>query len=41
MYEKVPFGLDFKVHIFNITNPQEIMQGGRPRVKDIGPFYFE
>ncbi|XP_055548677.1 sensory neuron membrane protein 1 isoform X1 [Wyeomyia smithii] len=41
MFEKIPFPLDFKIHIFNVTNPDEIMRGGKPRVKDIGPFYFE
>uniref|UniRef100_A0A182T7L6 Sensory neuron membrane protein 1 n=1 Tax=Anopheles maculatus TaxID=74869 RepID=A0A182T7L6_9DIPT len=41
MFEKIPFPLDFKLHIFNVTNPDEIMRGGKPRVKDIGPLYFE
>ncbi|XP_049287128.1 sensory neuron membrane protein 1 [Anopheles funestus] len=41
MFEKIPFPLDFKLHIFNVTNPDDIMRGGKPRVKDIGPLYFE
>ncbi|EAA07986.4 AGAP002451-PA [Anopheles gambiae str. PEST] len=41
MFEKIPFPLDFKLHIFNVTNPDEIMRGGKPRVNDIGPLYFE
>ncbi|XP_053671092.1 sensory neuron membrane protein 1 [Anopheles nili] len=41
MFEKIPFPLDFKMHIFNVTNPDEIMRGGKPHVNDIGPLYFE
>ncbi|XP_055637429.1 sensory neuron membrane protein 1 [Toxorhynchites rutilus septentrionalis] len=41
MFVKIPFPLDFKLHIFNISNPDEIMKGGKPRVKDVGPFFFE
>ncbi|XP_050087454.1 sensory neuron membrane protein 1 [Anopheles aquasalis] len=41
MFEKIPFPLDFKLHLFNVTNPDDVMHGGKPRVKDIGPLYFE
>ncbi|XP_058061742.1 sensory neuron membrane protein 1 [Anopheles bellator] len=41
MFEKIPFPLDFKLHIFNVTNPEQVMRGGKPRVKDVGPLYFE
>lgn len=41
MWEKIPFPLDFKVYIFNYTNPEEIQKGAIPIVKEIGPFYFE
>ncbi|XP_058117793.1 sensory neuron membrane protein 1 [Anopheles ziemanni] len=41
MFEKIPFPLDFKLHLFNVTNPEEIMRGGKPHVNDIGPLYFE
>ncbi|XP_058451194.1 sensory neuron membrane protein 1 [Malaya genurostris] len=41
MYEHIPFPLNFKIHLFNVTNPDEIMRGGKPRVKDVGPFFFE
>lgn len=41
MFEKMPFPLDFKIHLFNVSNPEEIMKGGKPKIKDIGPYYFE
>ncbi|CAG9861579.1 unnamed protein product [Phyllotreta striolata] len=40
MFLKVPFGLSFKVYIFNVTNPMEIQEGAIPEVKEVGPFCF-
>lgn len=41
MWRKVPFALDYKIYIFNCTNPDEIMKGEKPRVQEIGPYYYE
>lgn len=41
MFEKVPFPLDFRLYLFNITNPDEVMSGGKPKLQQIGPLYFE
>lgn len=41
MWQKIPFALDFKVYIFNYTNPDEVQKGGIPIVKEIGPYHFE
>lgn len=41
MYEKVPFALDFRVFLFNVTNPEEVMAGAKPILQEIGPYYFE
>ncbi|XP_055531057.1 sensory neuron membrane protein 2 isoform X1 [Wyeomyia smithii] len=41
-WETLPQPLDFKVYIFNVTNPYEVQMGRRPRVVEIGPYvYFE
>lgn len=41
MWEKIPFPLDFKIYLFNYTNPEEVHKGGIPIVNEIGPYYFE
>ncbi|XP_011306891.1 sensory neuron membrane protein 1 [Fopius arisanus] len=41
MWEVVPFGIDFRVYLFNITNPDEIKTGAKPIVKEVGPFFYE
>lgn len=41
MFVTIPFPLDFKVNVFNITNPDEVITGGKPIVQEIGPYYFE
>ncbi|GBP43536.1 Sensory neuron membrane protein 1 [Eumeta japonica] len=41
MWAKVPFPIDFKIYIFNYTNPEEIQKGALPVVDEIGPYYFE
>lgn len=29
LYTKVPFPLDFKIYVFNITNKDEVFNGGK------------
>lgn len=41
MYDALPFPLIFKVYIFNVLNPDEVMQGNKPRFEEIGPYVFE
>lgn len=41
MFTKVPFALDFKVYMFNVTNPMEIQNGALPALQEVGPFCFE
>lgn len=41
MWTNIPFALDFKVYLFNITNPDEITKGGKPIVQEVGPYFFE
>ncbi|XP_055601534.1 sensory neuron membrane protein 2 isoform X2 [Uranotaenia lowii] len=41
-WEALPQPLDFKVYIFNVTNPYEVQMGRKPRVVEIGPYvYFQ
>lgn len=41
MWQKIPFALDFKIYLFNYTNPEEVQKGATPVVKEIGPYFFE
>ncbi|XP_055606895.1 sensory neuron membrane protein 1-like [Uranotaenia lowii] len=41
LYEKPPFAIDFKIYIFNVTNPRVVLRGGKPHVQEIGPLFFE
>lgn len=41
MWEKVPFYLSFKIYLFNITNPDVVVAGGKPHLQEIGPYFFE
>lgn len=39
-WENIPLAVDFKVYIFNVTNPDEVHKGGKPAVKEIGPYFY-
>ncbi|CAH2982872.1 unnamed protein product [Chilo suppressalis] len=41
MWERIPFAMNFKVYMFNYTNPEEVQNGGIPIVKEIGPYHFD
>lgn len=40
IYLNLPFELDFRLYMFNITNPEEVQQGGTPIVQEVGPYMF-
>nr|AXU25118.1 sensory neuron membrane protein 2-1 [Cyrtorhinus lividipennis] len=40
-FKKTPFPLEFKIYLFNITNPEEIMNGGKPVVAEVGPYVYD
>ncbi|XP_055299621.1 sensory neuron membrane protein 1-like [Sitodiplosis mosellana] len=41
LYEKAPFFIDFRVRLFNVTNKEEIIEGKKPKLQEIGPYFFE
>lgn len=41
LFEEVPFAINFRVYIFNVTNPDEVTAGGKPILQELGPYHFE
>ncbi|XP_055299434.1 sensory neuron membrane protein 1-like [Sitodiplosis mosellana] len=41
IFEKIPFPLNYKLYMFNVTNKDEVLAGGKPILQEIGPYYFE
>lgn len=40
-WENIPIPIFMEIHIFNVTNPEEIVKGGKPVVHDIGPYVYQ
>nr|QFU27946.1 sensory neuron membrane protein 2a [Apolygus lucorum] len=40
-FQKMPFPLEFKVFLFNITNPDDVMMGGKPILTEMGPYTYD
>lgn len=40
-WRKLPMPLNFKVHVFNVTNVDDIMAGKKPIVQEVGPFVYK
>lgn len=41
MYNVLPFPLIFKVYLWHVLNPDEVMTGAKPKLQEVGPFVFE
>ncbi|KAL7302061.1 hypothetical protein TKK_0005294 [Trichogramma kaykai] len=41
LWSKFPFALEFRVYLFNVTNPEEIKNGAKPILNQVGPYFFE
>ncbi|CAH1970327.1 unnamed protein product [Acanthoscelides obtectus] len=40
MFLKIPFPFTLKVHIFNVKNPEAVLQGAKPALEEVGPFIY-
>ncbi|XP_014206769.1 sensory neuron membrane protein 1-like [Copidosoma floridanum] len=41
LWSKFPFALEFRVYLFNVTNADDIKNGAKPILHEVGPYYFE
>ncbi|KAK9875890.1 hypothetical protein WA026_009677 [Henosepilachna vigintioctopunctata] len=41
IYLKIPFPLDFKIYFFNVTNPDDVTQGAKPKLHEVGPYAYD
>lgn len=39
-WEKPPLPVYMQFYFFNVTNPEEILQGEIPRVEEVGPYTY-
>lgn len=39
-WEKTPLPITFQIYLFNVTNPDEILNGGKPAVEQLGPYGY-
>lgn len=41
VWEKFPFALSLCFNFFNVTNPDDIKDGAKPALQEVGPFCYE
>ncbi|KDR22466.1 Lysosome membrane protein 2, partial [Zootermopsis nevadensis] len=41
IWEKAPYPMDFKIYLFNVTNPMEVQKGATPVVQEVGPYCYK
>lgn len=41
IFKKIPFAFTFNVYLFTVENPEEILKGAKPVVKEKGPYVYK
>lgn len=40
-WQKTIFPLYVSIYLFNLTNPDDVVGGGKPVLKEVGPYVYE
>ena len=40
MWKKTPVPLSLRLHVFNLTNPDEFKNGSKPVLQELGPYVW-
>nr|WVD93741.1 sensory neuron membrane protein 1b [Graphosoma rubrolineatum] len=40
-WSKFPIPVEFRIYIFNVTNPEEVHTGQKPKMQEVGPYFFD
>ncbi|KAG4081212.1 hypothetical protein HA402_013858 [Bradysia odoriphaga] len=41
LYVKSPHPIEFRIYLFHVTNKDEVINGSKPMLQEIGPYVFE
>jgi hypothetical protein len=41
IWERAPYPMDFKIYLFNVTNPMEVQKGATPVLQEVGPYCYK
>ncbi|XP_053979000.1 sensory neuron membrane protein 1-like isoform X1 [Hylaeus volcanicus] len=41
LWSDFPYPFEFKMYLFNVTNPVEVTAGEKPILQQVGPFYYD
>lgn len=40
-WAKTPIAVEFRIYLFNVTNPEEVHKGAKPILQEVGPFCYD
>ncbi|KAJ8687777.1 hypothetical protein QAD02_023571 [Eretmocerus hayati] len=41
LWSKFPFFIEYKIYLFNVTNADDVSNGAKPILQEVGPYFFE
>lgn len=40
MWKEIPVPFYLSIYFFEVTNPEEVLNGGKPQVRERGPYVY-